>query len=265
MYEQFFGFTKTPFPKDIKTDDMYQSSSFKELLKRFEYIKEYRGIMTLSGEPGLGKTTAVRYFINSLNTQSYFPIYLPLATVGVIDFYRQLNKSLNGETIHQKSQVFNSIQRQILDYAVHKNIIPVIIFDEAHLLKDQNIRELQIITNFSMDTFDPAVIILAGQNILMDKLQKSVLNSFYQRISLRYRIIPLTKEETKQYILHQFKLCKCENEILTGSAYESVYNLSRGNVRLTGELVKKALIFCATLKKEKVTEEDILAIKSEVL
>jgi len=265
MYKQFFGLTGEVFSKDINENDMYQSTSFNELLKRFEYIKEYRGIMSLTGEPGVGKTTALRYFINSLNTQSYFPIYLPLATVGVIDFYKQLNKALNGEARHRKSEVFRSIQSQILEYAEHKNIIPFIIFDEAHLLKEQNIRELQIITNFRMDTIDPAVVILSGQNVLMDKLQKRVLKSFYQRITLRYRILPLTKQETKEYILHQFKLCKSENEIITESGYEAVYNLSRGNMRVIGEVVKKALIYCASQRKEKIEAEDVLTIKSEVL
>jgi type II secretory pathway predicted ATPase ExeA len=265
MYEQFFGMTGTPFAKDIKISDMYQSASFKELLKRFEYIKEYRGIMTLSGEPGMGKTTAIRFFMDSLNNQSFFPVYMPLATVGVIDFYKQLNRILNGEDIHVKSQVFESIQQQITAYAIQKNIIPVIIFDEAHLLKEQNIRELQIISNFDRDTLDPAIIILVGQTVLLDKLKKKILQSFYQRISLKYQMEPVIKKETKEYILHHFKLCKSEHEILTEPAFEAVHNLSMGNIRLIGKLVKAALIYCFGEKKDKITEEDILTVSSEVL
>jgi type II secretory pathway predicted ATPase ExeA len=265
MYEQFFGMTGTPFAKDIKVSDMYQSSSFNELLKRFEYIKEYRGIMALSGDPGMGKTSAIRFFMDSLNNQSFFPVYLPLATVGVTDFYKQLNRTLNGEATHLKSRVFESIQQQITAYAIQKNIIPVIIFDEAHLLKEQNIRELQIISNFERDTLDPAIIILVGQNVLLDKLKKKILQSFYQRISLKYQMEPLTKKETKEYILHNLKLCKCENEVLTEPAFTAVQNLSMGNIRLIGSLVKAALIYCFGEKKDKITEEDLLTVSSEVL
>ena len=40
MYQQFFGLTDEPFPKDIKTSDLFVSPAHKELFKRFEHIKE---------------------------------------------------------------------------------------------------------------------------------------------------------------------------------------------------------------------------------
>ena len=265
MYEQYFGFKSTPFAKDIKPEQMFLSEGFKELLKRFEYIKEYRGIMTVAGEPGLGKTSAIRYFMDSLNPQSYFPVYIPLATVGVSDFYKQLNAKLKGEHVHYKSMIFNSIQKQIIDLAVQKNIIPVIVFDEAHLLKEQNIRELQIITNFNRDTIDPAIFILVGQNVLMDKLQKNILHSFYQRIALKYILSTLNKEQTKKYLIHHIQLCQGSEELLSEQAYESIFNLSRGNPKVAGKLAEKCFVLCFKQKKEKVTEEDVLEAAEEVL
>ena len=110
--------------------------------------------------------------------------------------------------------IFKSIQEKIIDYSVNKNIVPIIIFDEAHLLRDANIQELQIITNIKCDSFDPAIIILVGQDVLLDRLNKSILASFYQRINLKYRLKTLNLEETKNYIRHQFKICNCnENTI----------------------------------------------------
>ena len=265
MYQQFFGLTDEPFPKDIQTSDLFISSSHKELFKRFEHIKEKRGIMVLYGEPGMGKTTAVRYLIDSLDLKAFMPIYIPLATVGVNDFYRQMNRGLNGEYAHFKSKLFYVIQEQILDYATHKGVIPVIILDEAHLLIDKNFMELQIITNFKCDTLDPAVFVLCGQPLLMDRLKKSILNSFYQRIVVKYMLNSFGKDDTKKYIQHHLKLVQCDQEIFTQSVYEAVFKMGGGKPRITGELIKMGMRICAGEKRHKINDEDIMKAAQEVL
>jgi type II secretory pathway predicted ATPase ExeA len=266
MFEQFFGFTAAPFARDLPCADLFLSASLKELADRFSYIRDKRGLMLLCGEPGTGKTTALRHFIESLSPQAFFPIYLPLSTVSPADFYRQINLALKGDPLFFKSLAFQSIQKQILQLAVHKKIIPVIILDEAHLLKDNNFKELQIITNFSCDTMDPAIFLLAGHDVLLERLQnKRSLLSFYQRLSLKYRLLPLTKPETRDYVKHHLKLVKCQEELLTESAYESLFKLTEGNPRLIGSLLTKCFIYCMQKNKHKITEEEILACSPEAL
>ena len=87
MYKTYYGFSGTPFSKDVKPAELYMHGHFKELASRFEYIKQHRGIMLLTGDPGTGKTTSLRYFLSTLNEGLFFPVYLPLSTVGVTDFY----------------------------------------------------------------------------------------------------------------------------------------------------------------------------------
>ncbi len=110
------------------------------------------------------------YFKNSLRDESFFPVYIPLSTVGVVDFYKQLNDKLKGESLSLKCVLFKSIQERIIDMAVNQNRVPLIIIDEVHLLKNENFFELQIITNFNMDSLDPAILILSAQNHLNDRL-----------------------------------------------------------------------------------------------
>lgn len=265
MYRQFFGFTDEVFSKSINVENMLKTESFKELNKRFDYMKKFRGIMLLTGDPGAGKTVALRHFISTLSAKSFYPVYLPLSTVAVGDFYKQLNTALHGESIYGKSKMYNSIQKQIINLSVNRNLIPVIIFDEAHLLKDQNYQELQIITNFQYDTQSPALFVISGQSVLQDRLRCYNLESFNQRISLKFHISPLTLEETKKYILHHFTLCKCSTQILKDAAFEAVYNISRGVPRVIGNIVIKALMLAASRKEQTIDEEMILSSSQEVL
>jgi hypothetical protein len=180
MYKIFYGFSGEPFAKDVSEQALFLHSYFKELLSRLAYIRKYRGIMLITGEPGTGKTTALRSFCASLKEQSFFPVYIPLSTVGITDFYRQLNMRLGGEPCSAKSRLFKSIQERILDLAFNQNKIPVIVIDEGHLLKTENFFELQIISNFNMDSLDPCIFILSAQTHLNDRLQRSILCSFNQ-------------------------------------------------------------------------------------
>ena len=81
MIEARFGFKRRPFDKSIASRDLYRWPGLDELDARLEMIKQARGILLLTGEPGTGKTVALRRFVDSLNVEHYHPVYLPLATV----------------------------------------------------------------------------------------------------------------------------------------------------------------------------------------
>lgn len=262
MYKVFYGFTGEPFAKN--TTAPFQHTYFKELAGRFEYIKKYRGIMLLTGEPGTGKTTAIRHFFSGLREQSFLPIYIPLSTVGVTDFYRQINQHLGGESSSVKSRLFKAIQERILDLAVNQNRIPLIVIDESHFLKNENFFELQLISNFKMDSFDPCIFILSAQSHLNDRLQRSILRSFNQRISIKYYLPPLGVEECKKYVLHNFEVTGVTDEIFTEPAFKAIYNISRGILRNIGRLALKTLIYGATQKKQQLSEEDVLLASREL-
>ncbi len=70
MLEAFWGLTGTPFDKSIKPDQLFISNAVKELLSRLDYMKQQRGIMLITGQPGTGKTTVLRAFRSGLSELS---------------------------------------------------------------------------------------------------------------------------------------------------------------------------------------------------
>ena len=124
----------------------------------------------------------------------------------------------------------------------HTKKIPLIILDEAHLLKNENFFELQIMTNFNMDSTDPAIFVLAAQSHLRDRLARSFLNSFNQRIQLKYHLIPLQKDEVEPYLNHHLSLKGCQKSPFSQAAIEAIYKNSGGVPRLIGSLALKTMI-----------------------
>ncbi len=264
MYKAFYGLSRQPFPKNIEPAHMFKYCDFTELAGRLDYMKKQRGIMLLTGEPGSGKTTAIRNFVSGLNQDRFMPLYIPLATVAIGDFYKQLNDVLKGEQCSSKSVLYKSIQERILHYAVQLDKIPIVIIDEAHLLKNDNFFELQIITNFNMDSLYPALFILVAQSHLNDSLARNFLESFNQRINMKFHMSALKPSDVFQYIDHQIKIAGGSKEIFTENACKTIHNLSGGVVRKIGKLAEKSLSLGVSMKKHILTEEEVMIAAKEL-
>ena len=115
-----------------------------------------------------------------------------------------------------------------------------------------------------MDSFDPCIFILVAQSHLNDRLQRGILAAFNQRISIKYHLFPLGREECMEYIVHNLKINGIDREIFTEPALRAIYNISRGIIRNIGKLATKTLFYGATNKKEKLSEDDVLIASKEI-
>lgn len=264
MLEAYWNLTGRPFEKSIKANQLFLSKTVKELFSRLEHLKQHRGIMLITGQPGTGKTTALRAFTSELSELSYKCFYVPLSTVNVLDFYRQLNRQLGGEASFYKTELFRSIQERIKDLVTNVKTIPVILFDEAHLLKNENFTELQIVSNFNMDSVDPAIIVLAGQSHLADRLIRPILKSFYQRIVLKHHMLPLDKSEIEPFIKHHLALKGCHKSPFSENAVEAIFKNTAGIPRVVAALAAKTMTLGMFEKVQILTEEHVFKACQEI-
>jgi general secretion pathway protein A len=264
MLEAYWSLSGLPFSKSLHHDQLFISQSVKELQSRLNYMKNNRGIFLLTGQPGTGKTTSLRAFVQQLPDLTYQSFYVPLATVNVLDFYRQINHALNGEHCHFKAGLFRQIQQLIKDMVTHSKKIPVFIFDEAHLLKNENFTELQILSNFNMDSTDPALFILAGQPHLSDRLTRPMLISFYQRISLKYHLLPLGSDEIQPFIDHSLRLAGCQNSPFSQNAIDAIFKNTAGVHRRVADLALKTMTCGMLQKTTSLTEEHVFLAAREL-
>lgn len=115
-----------------------------------------------------------------------------------------------------------------------------------------------------MDSKDPALFILIAQSHLNDRLSRSIMESFNQRINIRFHFSSLTLKETQNFIIQNIEIAGGQKDIFNENAIKSVYNISGGIIRKIGKLCIKTLTLGASKKKNILTEEDVLFASKEL-
>lgn len=253
----YFGFKRMPFSKELKCHEFFESYDQKEAMARLSYIKQHRGIFLLTGEPGGGKTSILRKFVDSLNPQCHECCYTPHATISGNEIYRQMNALLKLRPVARKSQLFAQVQEGIWDKYRHQGITPCFILDECHLMGQETLQELVILTNFEMDSKVPFILILAGQPNLKDILKRRNLEALSQRINLRYHVGGLSQEESKNYIHHHLKLAGRKDPLFEENCFDVIHQLGLGLPRKMGNICKDAMIYAQFKGSQSITAEMI--------
>lgn len=264
MFTQHFGLKMNPFTKELSINDLFISKDLKELDARFKYIKSTRGIFLLTAEAGTGKTTAIRRFISSLNPGLYNPCYYALSTVTVMDFYRGIIMKFGEIPKHKKISMFEQFQRLILSSYHDQKITPVIIIDEAQSLNNNILDDLRILFNFKMDSENPYILILAGQPSLRNKLLLGINQPLRQRITTKYHMQGIDRNELDDYISSRLKFAgSLDTNIFTPASLDAIFTLTKGAPRVINKLVTSSLIAACSKKREVIDEEIVYQAHQE--
>jgi type II secretory pathway predicted ATPase ExeA len=258
----WFGLTRFPFDKNIKPSDALNTEPLKECLARLEYIKRRGGILLLTGDPGVGKTLALRKYVQNLNENLFKIYYTPLSTLSRADLLLHLNRMLGLPQRLSKSAVYTQIQKNLLESKEQLGKTVLLIIDEAHLLQTGPLEELRLLTNFKMDSYDPFILLLSGQSDFRRVMDFAVMEPFNQRIAIRYHMPGLSTDQSKLYITHHLKLAGAKEPILDEKALEAVHEVSFGIPRKIGAVTEQALTYAMFDHKRTVTPEIVLKVKS---
>jgi type II secretory pathway predicted ATPase ExeA len=257
MMLQAFGMTRDPFDRDIDVPDLFESSGLRELDARLHYLIDIQAIGLFTGEIGSGKTTAVRRLLESLHPGLYKPLYVCPATVSAIDFYRAIALAFGIEPKYNRVRLYYQIRDEIERLSGVKKLRPVLVIDEAHLLRNDVLDGLRLLTNFRMDSANLLTIVLVGQTEFRRKLQFSAHEAFAQRIAVRYHLDGIKKTEISDFLAHQLRRAGVHNPLFTEAAIEALFQASRGALRLINHLARQSLIAAAAARAPQADTEHV--------
>lgn len=241
MFTAYYGMDFNPFTNEINPKFRFQSNDFLQSSARLDILKQHKGIGLLTGEPGSGKSFALKCLAASLNKNLYKIVYIPITTLTVKEFYMALCDGLGVIHAYKKVDMFKQIQESICSYA-SKNITPVIIVDEIQFISNSILDDFRMILNFDMDSKNYCIVIFAGQPKLVIQLNRQHHEALRQRIAVNYSFTGLSRSETQEYIISRFKASGKNNIPLEQSAYEFIFTTTGGFPRKVNQLMTMALL-----------------------
>lgn len=207
MFTDYYGLSHNPFDKqNVKEQDAFRSQDHQKMLSRLDYFKNVRGIGVFTARPGMGKTYALRCFMNGLNSNQYQTAYISLSTISVTEFYRKFCEVLGLESQGNKTGIFRAIQEQVYYLYREKKQPLILAIDEAQYLNYNILRDLKMLMNHKYNSLNCFSLILVREPYLNHILDKQVHEAQRQRITVHYNYERLSDQEVPDYIYHKLEL-----------------------------------------------------------
>ncbi len=206
MYNEFYRFRESPFNITPDPRFLFFSERHREAFNHILFgIRERKGFIQITGEVGAGKTTVCRAILQELG-----PAYRTAVILNPCMTSTQLLRTVLSEyglkpRRLDRASCLEALNEFLLHEAIIGNDVALFI-DEAQDLDDDLLEQVRLLSNLETDQTKLLQIVLLGQPELRDKLDQKNLKQLRQRITVRYHLSPLTREETEAYIQHRLRV-----------------------------------------------------------
>ena len=243
MYTRHYGFTEAPFNITPDPRFLFYAQHHREAFDHLVYgIEQRKGFIELTGEVGSGKTTICRAVLAALSSTVKTSLVLnPWLTENQL-----LRAILNDFGCPARGRdrlaCLDALNAFLLDQSRQGHNVALII-DEAQDLAPSVLEQIRLLSNLETDRHKLLQIVLCGQPELRQRLAEPALRQLRQRITVRYRLFPLTEPELKQYIDHRLRLAGwAGGELFDAEAVRRIYAYSSGIPRLINAVCDVTLL-----------------------
>jgi general secretion pathway protein A len=261
MYEPYFGFAEKPFSLTPDPKYLYRSDTHANAFDLLQYAVDRReGFCVITGDIGTGKTTLCRALLERTDRKTFTALLLNpflseedllkavLHDLGVLS--REEARSAGARA--SKQDLIATLNSFLLSL-VPLGARAVLIIDEAQNLPLPILEQIRILSNLETDKEKLLQIVLVGQLNLLPLLRSPELRQLDQRVSIRYQLEPLGREDVAAYIAHRLTVAAPSRPVtFTSTAADLVYQYSNGIPRLINMLCDRALLGAFTAQATRV-------------
>jgi general secretion pathway protein A len=257
MFRSFFNLKSTPFGTTADPDFLWFGEKYEEAISLMRYgISDNKGFLLLTGDAGTGKTSLINFLTESFDDTVLWTV-INDPNRDRLDFYNAIARGFAiGKEITSKVQFLIQFSN-FLHKANDEKKRVLLLIDDCHLLSQDMLEELRLLSNIEKTDTRLLNIFFIGQRQFQDLLIHPANRSVRQRLGLKIDLTPLTVAETEAYIKHRLKVAGTVAKIFSAKAVKTIHQYSLGNPRQTNILCDRALTVAAVKKTHSLDQKFI--------
>jgi general secretion pathway protein A len=264
MYEEYYGLAEKPFSLTPDPKYLYKSESHGSAFDLLQYaIRRREGFVAITGDIGTGKTTLCRALLEQIDRKTFSALVLNpfLSEADLLKLILQDFGVVSREEI-KGGRLAGVSKQELIDtlYDFLLSLLPlrasaVLIIDEAQNLPLQVLEQIRILSNLETDKDKLLQIVLVGQLNLNTLLRSPEMRQLDQRVSIRYELKPLTRDEVAAYVSHRLMLAGGSAVTFDPKALRLVHKFSAGIPRLVNLICDRALLAAYSLRTNRISPQ----------
>jgi type II secretory pathway predicted ATPase ExeA len=240
------GLKWNPFSPDLPAEGLRFTPEIEDFAWRVENLVHDGGFALITGDPGTGKSVALRILAERLSA-------LPDVAVGVLtrpqsriaDFYRELAEIFNVQlSPHNRWGGFKVLRERWRAHLESSLLRPVLLIDEAQEMVPEVLSELRLLASANFDSTSYLTAVLCGDGRLLERFRHADLVPLGSRIRTRLVLDYASREQLRELLVHA--MSKAGNrKLMTSQLIDTLVEHSAGNYRvlmtMAGELLMAAV------------------------
>lgn len=252
-----YGLKYNPFAQDIPKEALYLTDQLKDFCLRIENYKiSQGGFALICGQPGLGKSVALRYLATQLETiRDVVLAEFEHPQSAVCDFYRELGHRFGVPLqFNNRWHTFNGLRERFVQHIKSSLIRPVLLVDEAQDMLPSVLNELRALSSAKFDSTNLLTVIFAGDNRFLQKLERIDLLPLKSRVSPMLLLDHYSAEQLLDLLEHL--LIQAGNPALVADGLrQTLCEHAMGNIRSLVIMGNELLQLAVQKEKPQIDEK----------